>query len=102
MRGTVLLLAAGEGTRLGTEHPKALFELDGMTLLDRALHAIDQTTLVDGCVVALPAEAEVALPARFTVVRGGSTRQESAANALAAASGSNAVLVHDAARALAP
>lgn len=108
MRGVVLLLAAGRGTRLGSDQPKAFLELDGRTLLRRAAEAALDAELVDSVVVAAPdgslarAVRELSSLAGVEVVPGGATRQASARAALVAAPDSGAYLVHDAARALAP
>jgi 2-C-methyl-D-erythritol 4-phosphate cytidylyltransferase len=112
LRGDVAVLvpAAGSGSRLGPGAPKALRELAGVPLLVHAVRRLAAAPCV-GCVVvaAPPGQAEPVrqlliphLP-EITVVDGGPTRQESVANALAAAPGEyRIVLVHDAARALAP
>lgn len=109
MRGIVLLLAAGEGARLGAREPKALFDLDGEPLVCKALAAIADATLVDGVIVAAPSGYEKRFesllpgtPKPVRVVCGGKTRQASAAAALAAVGDTDAVLVHDAARPLTP
>jgi 2-C-methyl-D-erythritol 4-phosphate cytidylyltransferase len=109
LRGIVLLLAAGEGVRLGASGPKALAELDGAPIVCRAFDAIEAAELVDGVVVAVPAGHErrfaSLLPPRTTlveVVSGAESRQRSAAAALAVAPDADAFLVHDAARPLAP
>lgn len=108
MRGVVLLLAAGEGTRLGADGPKAFCELGGMSLLQRAAIAATDAELVDSIVVAAPighaerVREELTLLDTVLVVDGGATRQASAASALSAAPDAGAYLVHDAARALAP
>jgi 2-C-methyl-D-erythritol 4-phosphate cytidylyltransferase len=109
LRGVVLLLAAGEGTRLGTSKPKAFLDLAGTPILRRAFEAIEGSELVDSVVVAAPEGFErrveslvpgISKPVQ--VVTGGPTRQSSAAAALAVAPATDAFLIHDAARALAP
>jgi 2-C-methyl-D-erythritol 4-phosphate cytidylyltransferase len=105
----VLLLAAGEGARLGAQQPKVLFDLDGAPLVRYAFEAIEDASLVDAIVVACPSGYEKRVEALIgattkpvTIVVGGTTRQSSAAAALAAAPDAEAYLVHDAARPLAP
>ena len=108
MRGVVLLLAAGRGERLAHEGPKAFLELDGTTLLLRSVDAAGGASLVDEIVVAVPdgsverARGELSSFPNVEIVIGGPTRQASARAALDAASDAQALLVHDAARALAP
>jgi 2-C-methyl-D-erythritol 4-phosphate cytidylyltransferase len=108
MRGVVLLLAGGQGARLGGG-AKAFVELCGVPLVRRAADAASAAELVDALIVAAPsrleAEMEQALAGldkAFTVVSGGETRQASAAAALEQAGGAEAVAVHDAARPLCP
>lgn len=107
MRGTVLLLAAGRGERLGGE-VKAFQLLAGRSLLHHAATAAASASLVDALVVAVPAGLEAraasdlaSLSKPVTVVAGGETRQASCAAALLLAK-SDAVAVHDAARPLCP
>jgi 2-C-methyl-D-erythritol 4-phosphate cytidylyltransferase len=105
----VLVPAAGAGVRLGPGRPKALRLLGGEPLLVHAVRRLAAAPSVRVVVVAAP-PAEVAgvrellAPvAEVTVVAGGVTRQDSVAAALAAVpAGPEIILVHDAARALAP
>jgi 2-C-methyl-D-erythritol 4-phosphate cytidylyltransferase len=105
----VLVPAAGAGTRLGPGAPKALRLLAGEPLLVHAVRRIASCDAVGIVVVAAP-PAEIAevtellAPiAPVTVVPGGSTRQQSVGAALNAVPDRfEIVLVHDAARALAP
>jgi 2-C-methyl-D-erythritol 4-phosphate cytidylyltransferase len=94
-----LLVAAGSGERLGYGRPKALVEVAGRTLLDWSLAALHAAG-IDQVVVALPENA--ATPAGCIGIRGGATRSASVRAALAAAPPSEHVVVHDAARPLAP
>jgi 2-C-methyl-D-erythritol 4-phosphate cytidylyltransferase len=97
----VLIPAAGLGTRLGGGTPKALRELAGESLLSHALRRILAAPSVGAVIVAAP-DGCPALPG-VTVVPGGPTRQASVASALAAVPERfEIVLIHDAARALAP
>ncbi|MGD1169667.1 2-C-methyl-D-erythritol 4-phosphate cytidylyltransferase [Mycobacterium seoulense] len=107
--GTVVAVvpAAGSGERLGAGIPKAFCEVDGRTLLDRAVGGLLESGVVDHVVVAVPAarvdEAKRYLGERATVVAGGADRTTSVSLALAAVAGEpEFVLVHDAARALTP
>lgn len=110
MRGIVLLLAAGEGSRLGNAEPKAFLDIAGVPVIRRSFEAAMGADLVDGVVIAGPhgfeKRVEALVPSDgsrpVVVVSGGATRQASAAAALAAAGPCDAFLIHDAARALAP
>jgi 2-C-methyl-D-erythritol 4-phosphate cytidylyltransferase len=107
--GTVAAVvpAAGSGERLAAGIPKAFCELDGRTLLERAVAGLLESGVVDHVVAAVPADrvdqAKVVLGERATVVAGGADRTDSVSLALSALSGEpEFVLVHDAARALTP
>jgi 2-C-methyl-D-erythritol 4-phosphate cytidylyltransferase len=110
LRGDVAVLvpAAGSGVRLGPGGPKALRELAGEPLLVHAVRRVRAAASVAQIVVAAPADSVVAVRALLAgtpvlVVAGGASRQQSVAAALAAADPAlGIVLVHDAARALAP
>jgi 2-C-methyl-D-erythritol 4-phosphate cytidylyltransferase len=112
--GTVAAVvpAAGSGERLAAGVPKAFYQLEGHSLVERAVEGLLDSGVVDSVVVAVPDgltdEAKLILGNKATVVAGGPGRTESvrlALLSLAAAAGSEApefVLVHDAARALTP
>jgi 2-C-methyl-D-erythritol 4-phosphate cytidylyltransferase/2-C-methyl-D-erythritol 2,4-cyclodiphosphate synthase len=114
MRALALVLAAGQGVRLGREVPKGLVRLRGRSLLEWSAAAIARAPEVAAvqCVVPPGAIAEPdARPASFpgpaewlTPVRGGARRQDSVFIGLAAAVRARPdlewVLVHDAARCL--
>ncbi|WP_435202141.1 2-C-methyl-D-erythritol 4-phosphate cytidylyltransferase [Janibacter sp. GS2] len=109
----VVVVAAGSGTRLGADRPKAFVELAGATLLHHAVRGV-LASGPDEVVVVVPevrvAEAQSAIrslvgsgPATTTVVPGGAERTDSVAAGLAALSPAvDVVLVHDAARCLTP
>jgi 2-C-methyl-D-erythritol 4-phosphate cytidylyltransferase len=104
-----LILAAGRGERFGGTRPKALVELAGRSLFTWSLDALGSAEGIETVVVALPSgdasgteewSAAVPSPPEVIAVAGGATRSDSVRRALAAAPGSDPVLVHDAARPL--
>lgn len=112
----VILVAAGSGQRLGYGMPKAAVPLGGEPILIHALRGIVASGVAGQVCVALP-EGDGALRALcddfsaelvdggplLTVVDGGASRADSVRAALASLEGdTQAVLVHDAARALTP
>jgi 2-C-methyl-D-erythritol 4-phosphate cytidylyltransferase len=102
-----IVAAAGSGSRLGADVPKALVRLGGRPLVCWSVDAL-RAGGVDEVVVAVPAAERTAFAAvlgnEVLLVDGGATRTASVRAALAAASavGAGAVLVHDAARPLTP
>jgi len=109
----ILVPAAGMGVRMGPGSPKALRPLAGEPLLVHAVRHLRAAPSTGLIVVAAPAGAVADVEAMLApvvdagcallVVAGGETRQESVAAALSAVPASfDLVLVHDAARALAP
>jgi len=98
-----IIAAGGSGERFGAAIPKALIQLGDRTLLEHSISAL--SSVADEIVVSAPAGYEDQIRAlvgtEITVVTGGATRSESVRLGLAAISGADFVLVHDAARALA-
>ena len=98
-----IIAAAGSGERFGAAIPKALIQLGDRTLLEHAVAAI--SAVADQIVVTAPSGYEKQIQALvgddITVVTGGKTRSDSVRAGLAAISGADFVLVHDAARSLA-
>ncbi len=107
----VVVVAAGSGARLGADRPKAFVDLAGATLLEHAVRGA-LSAGPDELVVVVPEELvdearSIVDPlpgsARATVVAGGAERTDSVAAGLTALSPAvELVLVHDAARCLAP
>ncbi|MGX4708944.1 2-C-methyl-D-erythritol 4-phosphate cytidylyltransferase [Rhodococcus sp. DMF-1] len=101
-----IIPAAGRGVRLGESLPKAFVELDGRTMLDRAVEAMLTSAVVDRVVVVVPPDLVTSVaataPPQVQVVVGGAERTDSVRAGLAAAEDAAHVLVHDAARALTP
>lgn len=98
---TAVLVAAGSSTRMGFD--KLSFDLGGETVLERSVRAFDECPEVDELVIVTGASSENAQRAAarckkpVRLVKGGSTRAESARSGVAAAHG-RLVAVHDAAR----
>jgi 2-C-methyl-D-erythritol 4-phosphate cytidylyltransferase len=101
-----IVAAAGSGSRLGADRPKALVPLGGRALVCWAVDALRDAGVSD-VVVAVPAHEQpafaTALPLDVRLVTGGDTRTASVRAALAVAGdAADVVLVHDAARPLTP
>jgi 2-C-methyl-D-erythritol 4-phosphate cytidylyltransferase len=108
MSCSVVIVAAGEGARMGA--PKQFIEIGGQPMCMRACEAFERSALVDEIImVVAPDNLE---PARElskkcwfekvkAVIAGGATRQESVRNGLKQISAnSDLVLIHDGARPL--
>ena len=111
MSTAAIVPAAGDGTRLGADRPKALVPLAGEPLIVHAVRALRASEVVDRVVIAAPPAALGELRAVLddawagwvTVIAGGATRQESVAAALAVLPDEHElIVVHDAARSLVP
>jgi len=110
----ILVPAAGMGVRMGPGAPKALRPLAGEPLLVHAVRRMCAAPSTGLVVIAAPPGAVADVEAMLApvvpvpgpglrVVAGGDTRQESVAAALSAVPAQfDLILVHDAARALAP
>jgi 2-C-methyl-D-erythritol 4-phosphate cytidylyltransferase len=105
----VIIVAAGQGARLGGPVPKQYRELGGVPMLLRALRPFVAHPEVAHTVIALPPRDAAAPPAwlatllggTLTVVSGGAARGDSVARGLEALpEACTTVLVHDAARPL--
>ena len=101
-----VIVAGGRGERFGGLTPKGLVEVAGRSLVQHAVEAVRASGVVDVVVVVVPAGCEDVrslLGGDVDVVPGGSTRQASVqAGLVRLPAGVDVVLVHDAARALAP
>ncbi|MDR0847712.1 MAG: 2-C-methyl-D-erythritol 4-phosphate cytidylyltransferase [Propionibacteriaceae bacterium] len=103
-----IVVAAGSGVRLGREIPKAAIEIGGVPIVVRAVRSMISGG-ADRVIVAAPeawverfAQWLAAYGDRVTVIAGGLLRQDSVRLALGYVGNAGIVLVHDAARALAP
>lgn len=107
---TAVVLAGGSGERLGSAVAKQFLDLAGRPMLAHALLAFERTPEVTATVVVLPPDRPAfvdheltTLPKVWSVTDGGPTRQASLGEGLVCLPDeSDIVLVHDAARCLAP
>ena len=97
-----LIVAAGRGERLGSDRPKALVTLGGRPMLEWSVEALRSVPAIERIVVALPAGALGDAPEGTVAVAGGAVRSASVREALRACPEGDPVVVHDAARPLAP
>jgi 2-C-methyl-D-erythritol 4-phosphate cytidylyltransferase len=108
VKASAIIVAAGSGTRLGFDLPKAFVALNGRSMLSYSLWALAAVPAIDEAVITVPsgmessARAEVRaagleIPVKLTP--GGDERQDSVRIALALTSAeAELVVVHDAAR----
>lgn len=108
METVAIIPAAGSGTRLGLETPKAFVPLGSRTLLEHAVAGVFNAG-IELVVIAVPRDLKARALDMFRTqpnvqtVIGGTERTESVRNALAAIDGKPTyALVHDAARPLTP
>jgi 2-C-methyl-D-erythritol 4-phosphate cytidylyltransferase/2-C-methyl-D-erythritol 2,4-cyclodiphosphate synthase len=103
-----IVVAGGDGARLGADRPKAFIGLGGRPLLAHSIDLLEDHPAVDRIVLVVPAEweepatllaDELAAGKVVAAVPGGETRALSVAAGLAVvADDAEAILVHDAAR----
>ena len=108
MNISAIIVAAGNGRRLGLPIPKAFVGLGGRTMLSWSLAAVRAVPSIGELVLTAPAEMQpsirneviaAGLEIPVKIVPGGAERQDSVRNALALTSAlSEVVVVHDAAR----
>jgi 2-C-methyl-D-erythritol 4-phosphate cytidylyltransferase/2-C-methyl-D-erythritol 2,4-cyclodiphosphate synthase len=103
---TAIIAAGGRGLRFGGESPKQLQEVGGRAILERSVASFLAHPAVNEVVVALPQPLTDDPPAYLRsagkplrIVSGGVRRQDSVANAFAAADAAcDVIVIHDAAR----
>ena len=106
MTTAAIIVAAGSGSRFGSETPKQFLELNGKPVIAHTIERFESAASIDSIVVVLAADRVVAFDRSSfrkisTVVAGGASRAASVLNGLAAIEdGIEIVAVHDGARPL--
>ena len=104
----IVIVAAGSGVRLGRGIPKAFVELDGTSVLARALEVVRGVNPAALVIAGPPTHLDAVraivddMGVAATVVAGGETRTDSVRLAMAAMPTVDVVLIHDVARSGAP
>lgn len=111
-RTAAVVLAGGDGARMGSDRPKQLLHLGGKTILERSIAAFEDIAGIDEILVmmtpdSVPVAAEIVRRAGFMkvthVAPGGLSRRGTTLSALRLlGTDVRDVLVHDAARPLVP
>lgn len=102
MKITAIIVAAGNGTRMGGVINKVFLPLGDKTVIEHTLNTFSSCDEVDD-VILVTRECDMELCRDFgdiKVIAGGKTRQESVYNGLKEAKDAEVVVIHDGARAL--
>lgn len=105
---SVIIPAAGSGSRMGSDVPKPYLIIGGMTILERTIRCFDRPDRVHSIIVSVSPDwldytralvETINIQPSIIVVEGGSERMYSIKNALSAVSDDiNYIAVHDAVR----
>lgn len=102
MKITAIIVAAGNGTRMGGVINKVFLPLGRETVIEHTLNTFRSSGMIDD-IILVTRECDIELCKNFNdikVIVGGKTRQESVYNGLNEAKDSDIVVIHDGARAL--
>lgn len=102
MKTTAIIVAAGTGSRFGSNIPKQFIDLAGKPVIEHTLERFQNAESIDSIVLVLASDQIEGRTFEFSklvnVVAGGATRAESVLNGLNAAGEADVVAVHDGAR----
>ncbi len=102
MKITAIIVAAGNGTRMGGVINKVFLPLGEETVIEHTLNTFRSCSLIDD-IILVTRECDIELCKSFDdikVIVGGKTRQESVYNGLNETKDAEIVVIHDGARAL--
>lgn len=105
MYNTAVVLAAGNGTRMGIDKSKLLIEIGGKTVIERSVAVFENMAEIDEIIVVcrecdVERFSELLPQDNITFVIGGKTRQESVKNAVETIDDCDYIIIHDGARPL--
>jgi 2-C-methyl-D-erythritol 4-phosphate cytidylyltransferase len=100
-----VVLAAGNGTRMGIDKSKLLIEIGGKTVIERSVAVFENMAEIDEIIVVcrecdVERFSELLPQDNITFVIGGKTRQESVKNAVETIDDCDYIIIHDGARPL--
>ncbi|HIW86095.1 MAG TPA: 2-C-methyl-D-erythritol 4-phosphate cytidylyltransferase [Candidatus Eubacterium faecipullorum] len=105
MYNIAVIVAAGNGTRMGTDKSKLLLEIGGKTVIERTVETFENMAEIDEIIVVCREcdfeEFSRLLPGEnISFVFGGATRQQSVKNAVDTIEECDYIIIHDGARPL--
>lgn len=105
MYNIAVIVAAGNGTRMGTDKSKLLLEIGGKTVIERTVETFENMAEIDEIIVVCREcdfeEFSRLLPSEnISFVFGGATRQQSVKNAVDTIEECDYIIIHDGARPL--
>ena len=105
MYNIAVVLAAGNGTRMGIDKSKLLIEIGGKTVIERSVAVFENMAEIDEIIVVcrecdVERFSELLPQDNITFVIGGKTRQESVKNAVETIDDCDYIIIHDGARPL--
>ena len=105
MYNIAVIVAAGNGTRMGTDKSKLLLEIVGKTVIERTVETFENMAEIDEIIVVCREcdfeEFSRLLPGEnISFVFGGETRQQSVKNAVDTIEECDYIIIHDGARPL--
>ena len=105
MNNIAVIVAAGNGTRMGTDKSKLLLEIGGKTVIERTVETFENMAEIDEIIVVCREcdfeEFSRLLPGEnISFVFGGATRQQSVKNAVDTIEECDYIIIHDGARPL--
>ena len=105
MYNIAVILAAGNGTRMGIDKSKLLLEIGGKTVIERTVETFESMAEIDEIIVVCREcdfqTFSALLPDdNISFVIGGNTRQESVRNAVETIDECDYIIIHDGARPL--